>query len=313
MNHRLLTPITHADLDPELRRAFRHVSRDPILPETIASVRHLVQRFQRARVVEGVHVENLDAPSVRLYNPEHLEPTAALLWVHGGGLIVGLPEQDDTWCSDTALTLGILVVSVRYRLAPEHPYPAAIDDCFMVWNWLVHHSLDLGIDPDLMAIGGESAGGGLAAVLAHRVRDLGGPQPAGQLLVTPMLDDRTAASRELDAMAHPVWDNISNRTAWSAYLGGPRHGALLPRHAAAARREDLSRLPPAWLGVGSLDLFHREGLEYAARLEASGVECQLEDVTGAAHRFTALAPRATVTREFIASQRAFLRERLRIP
>jgi acetyl esterase/lipase len=163
-----------------------------------------------------------------------------------------------------------------------------------------------------VAVGGASAGGGLAACLAQRLRDEGGRQPAAQLLVYPMLDDRTASLRELDDAGHLVWHNRSNRAGWSAYLGGAPGAPEIPAYAAAARRDDLRGLPPAWIGVGDLDLFWDEGRAYAERLEAAEVPVELLEIPGAPHGFDVMAPDVPLAHTFVASQAAFLRQRLRV-
>lgn len=223
---------------------------------------------------------------------------------------MGTPSQDDPRCAAFVHDLDILVVSTYYRLAPEHRFPAALDDCRASWSWLRSNASRFGIDPSRIAIGGESAGGGLAASLAQRLRDEGGPQPAGQLLVYPMLDDRTAARRELDRPRHLIWNNTSNLTGWSCYLGRAPGAASVPDYSVPARRDDLRGLPPAWIGVGRLDLFLEENRDYARRLKQAGVQCQLNEVPGAVHGFATLLPDAPVSRAFAAAQRAFLRETL---
>lgn len=260
---------------------------------------------------------------VRLYRPRDGASGAALVWLHGGGLIMGAPRMDDARCVAFAREAGLLVVSVDYRLAPEHPFPAALDDAHAAWARLQTAAATWGADPARVAVGGASAGGGLAACLAQRLRDEAaaqppGPsvareaamQPAAQLLLYPMLDDRTAARRELDEAGHLVWHNRSNRTGWSAYLGGAPGAAEAPAYAAAARSEGLRGLPPAWIGVGDLDLFRDEGRAYAERLEAAGVEVTYHEVAGAPHGFDALAPTVPLSRAFAAHQHAFLRKRL---
>jgi acetyl esterase/lipase len=256
----------------------------------------------------GVHVtDHTDSGvPVRVYRPKSAASGGALLWLHGGGLIVGRPAMDDARCTAWARDLGLVVVSVDYRLAPEHPFPAALDDANGAWAWLQNVAAGLGVDPERVAVGGASAGGGLAACLTQRLRDAGGTSPAAQLLVYPMLDDRTAARRELDAAGHLVWHNRSNRAGWSAYLGGAPGMSDVPAYAVAARRTDLSGLPPAWIGVGALDLFLDEDRAYASRLEAAGVATELHEVPGAPHAFDGFAPEVPLARAFAASQAAFL-------
>lgn len=247
---------------------------------------------------------------VRVYRPQAGASGGALVWLHGGGLIVGRLAMDDGRCAAWARDLGLVVVSVDYRLAPEHPFPAALDDAHAAWTWVQGAADALGVDPTRVAVGGASAGGGLAACLAQRLRDAGGTQPAAQLLVYPMLDDRTAARRELDDAGYLVWTNRSNRAGWSAYVGGAPGVPEVPAFAAAARRADLGGLPPAWIGVGALDLFLDEDRAYAARLEAAGVATELCEVPGAPHGFDALAPDVPLARAFASRQAEFLRVRL---
>ena len=268
-------------------------------------------RLARPSVGPGVDVRDHVEAGVRLrlYRPCERASGAALLWLHGGGFILGTPRADDVRCGAWSRGLGLTVASVDYRLAPEHPFPAALDDAHAAWTWLQGAAEGLGVDRGRVVIGGGSAGGGLAACLAQRLRDEGGPQPAAQLLVYPMLDDRTAARRELDGAGHLVWHNRSNRAGWAAYLGLHAPGSLqLPAYAVAARRADLSGLPPAWIGVGDLDLFLDEDRAYAQRLEGSGVAVTLLEVAGAPHGFDVLALDAPLSRAFVAGQTAFLRE-----
>jgi acetyl esterase/lipase len=269
-------------------------------------------RWASSSAGPGVEVRDHAAPGVRVrvYRPLGRPSGAALLWLHGGGLIVGAPAMDDGRCGAWARELGLVVVSVDYRLAPEHPFPAALDDARAAWGWLQGSAGALGVEGTLVAVGGASAGGGLAASLAQRLRDEGGAPPAAQLLLYPMLDDRTAARHELDGAGHPVWHNRSNRAGWSAYLGRAPGAPDLPAYAAAARRGDLSGLPPAWIGVGDLDLFLDEDRAYAERLERAGVATELHLVAGAPHGFDALAPGVPLARSFAAAQVAFLRGRL---
>ena len=206
---------------------------------------------------------------MRLYRPEQGLSGAGLLWIHGGGMITGNAATNDRECAAFARELGIVVVSVEYRLAPKHPFPAALDDCHAAWQWMLSAAGELGIDPARIAISGQSAGGGLAASLALRIRDAGGLQPAAQALMCPMLDDRTGARRELDAIDHRVWNNRSNRAAWSWYLGLPPGSSEVPAHAAAARCANLRGLPPAWIGVGEVDLFLEEDRRYARAADRS--------------------------------------------
>ncbi|WOX15176.1 alpha/beta hydrolase [Streptomyces sp. N50] len=302
-------------VDPELRRA---VARMPRLPVRRTwgrrVVRALVVRHGPGDPVEGVDVRVLDeGPGLRVYTPAGGGSGAALLWVHGGGYVIGDVVQDNAFCALTARESDIVVVSANYRLAPEHPFPAALDDLSAAWRRVRESAGSLGVDPARVAVGGASAGAGLAACLAQRLYDAGGIPPVGQWLFSPMLDDRTAARRELDGVRHRVWHNAANRTGWAAYLGTGPGASLVPDHAVAARRADLGGLPPAWIGVGDIDLFADECRTYADRLRDAGVDCAFDLVPGAPHGFETWAPGTRIARALLERGRAWLRARVAGP
>ena len=250
------------------------------------------QPVESRTTAEGVRVLVYDAPGRE-------RPSGALLWIHGGGLVLGVPEQGHDVCTRFAEEAGVLVASVEYRLAPEHPFPAGLDDCLAALRWLHEQADALGIDPSRIAVGGDSAGGGLAAAVCQRALDDGGPAVAFQLLEYPMLDDRTVLRTDLDAHGVYLWTPASNRYAWTAYLGGePSLDGEPPAHAVPARREDLAGLPPAWVGVGDLDLFLDEDVAYARRLEAAGVPCELLVVPGMWHGADSIMPSAGTSKRF---------------
>src|SRR5699024_1907435 len=172
--------------------------------------------------------------------------SVAVRTVRADGLRFGDARQDEALCARTARELGIVIVSANYRFAPEHPFPAAHEDVHATWQWMLAHTAELRIAADRIAIGGESAGGGLAAGLVQRLHDEGGVQPCAQWLFAPMLDDRTAADASLDALDHWVWNNRANRVGWDAYLPGRSGTAQVPASAAPARRTDLTGLPPTY-------------------------------------------------------------------
>ncbi|MFT3965305.1 MAG: alpha/beta hydrolase [Sphingobium sp.] len=301
---------------PELRSATRRMTMLPMPFGSDWGRRFLRWMLGRIPVpgggVEGVRIDTPAGTPVplRIYDPGERGNGGALLWIHGGGYLIGAAKQDDLHCAATARELGILVVSVDYRLAPENPFPAPLDDCHQGWTWMQAQALVLGIDPLRIAIGGQSAGGGLAAGLVQRIHDEGGPQPAAQWLFCPMIDDRTAADRRLDGIGHRLWTNRNNRTGWSAYLGREPGLPDPPPHAVPARRLDLSGLPPAWIGVGDIDLFHEEGRAYALRLDEAGVDVDFVTVPGAPHGFEAWASDTVLARDYLARARAWLRARL---
>jgi acetyl esterase/lipase len=297
-------------VDPVLRPAMR---RTPALDLENPFVRALLAGFTRlapGKKVDGVQrrvVRDGDVP-VRVYMPAR--PTgSAMLWIHGGGLVIGSAKMDDRLCGETARQLGVTIVSVDYRLAPKHPFPAALDDGHAAWRWLNAHAAELGVDADRIAVGGQSAGGGLAACLVQRLYDEGAVV-AAQWLFCPMLDDRTAADRAHDATRHFVWNNRSNLVGWSSYLGAAPGAASVPAYAVAARRKDLTGLPPAWIYASDIELFHDEGVAYARRLEEAGVEVTLEVVPAAPHGFEAWAADTPLAQQLFANARAWLGAKL---
>jgi acetyl esterase/lipase len=203
-----------------------------------------------------------------------------------------------------------MVISVDYRLAPRHPFPAALEDSWAALKWASNQAEEIGIDPVRIAIGGSSAGGGLAAALVQLAHDRQEVSPIFQLLVYPMLDDRTVARSDLKYKQFIIWPQESNRFGWESYLGQPCGEDHMPVYAVPARREDLSGLPPAWIGVGSEDLFCDENVAYAHRPTECGVECEFVFVPGAFHGFDAFNPQISIVREFRKSQIAAMKKHL---
>jgi acetyl esterase/lipase len=300
-------------LHPELRRA-RFIPR--------ISVQHPLSRVL-GRVVKPrvpptppeLVVEDLTVPGLpgepevglRIYRPrDAVGETPGLFWIHGGGYVGGTLEQDEGLNQQFALQLGITVVALRYRVAPAHPWPAALHDADAGLLWTFRHAAERGIDARRIAVGGDSAGGGLAAALVLHAHDQGEVRPVFQLLVYPMLDDRTVVRTDHDTRDARIWTAKSNRYGWASYLGVEPGGDGVSPYAAAARRENLRGLPPAWIGVGTLDVFHDEDVAYAERLEAAGVPCRLVVVPGAFHGFDRLRGTA-VGREFWEDQLTALR------
>lgn len=267
----------------------------------------------------GVSVREISVPgphgapdvTLRVFIPDRLTaPVPAMLWIHGGGHILGNPEQDDVSNIAFARELGIVVAAVRYRLGAVEPAPASVEDAYAGLRGLVDRAGELHVDPSRIAIGGASAGGGIAAALALFAHDRGEIRPAFQLLVYPMLDDRTVVRTDHDTSRVRVWTAKSNRFGWASLLGQEPGSPGVSPYAAPARREDLSGLPPAWIGVGDLDLFHDEDVEFARRLTAAGVPCQLHVVPGAFHGFDALYSKTGVSVAFRNEQARALRSAL---
>lgn len=235
-------------------------------------------------------------PSVPVYvydPPSDAGPDRpAVLWIHGGGLVIGHPIAYHDICRRLARELGAVVVSPDYRLAPTDPFPAGLEDCYRTLRWLHSSASGLGVDSARIAVAGDSAGGGLTAAVCQVALDRGGPQIAFQAMKYPMLDDRSVLRTDHDGRGRFVWTARSNAYAWGAYLGHPVTEDEPRPYAAAARRSDLSGLPPAWIGVGDLDLFHDEDVDYAQRLRGAGVACDLLVVPGMYHGAEGIAATA---------------------
>jgi acetyl esterase/lipase len=289
---------------PDLRGVARWLPRAPVGPRTLGPIRKLTTLADR-RVSEGAVVEPVGPISVRVHRPAVGDgPWPALLWIHGGGYVIGSAAQDDALCRHLVQQLGMVVAAVDYRLAPEHPYPVPLHDCYDALAWLARRP---DVDPGRLTVGGASAGGGLAAALALLARERGEIALALQLLAYPMLDDRTAVRTDIDERRFRLWNNRANRFGWRAYTGRDPGSAGIDGLAAPARCEDLAGLPPAWIGVGTLDLFCEEDRAYADRLTAAGVRCDLDVVPGAFHGFDSVRPAAGVSRAFRAAQVSALR------
>lgn len=242
-------------------------------------------------------------PDVRivLYKPDDLAAGApVVLQIHGGGFLFGTAELGDPRNRAMARAVGCAVASVEYRLAPETVFPGGLDDCYAALVWLHGKAAELGLDPTRIAIRGESAGGGVAAGLAIMARDMGGPAICFQLLVYPMLDDRTVNAVENRFTGQLIWDRPSNRYAWESWLGMAPGTEHVPPLAAPARTADLAGLPPTCITTAALDLFVDEDLEYARRLVGAGVATEVYLAAGAFHGFDAMVPEAAVTKRFIA-------------
>jgi acetyl esterase/lipase len=297
---------------PELRKPMRMAT--PPFPLSSAFGRSVMRVLSKllapdVKKLRGVRLEVLDSgrPPLRIYHPHDRSSGGALLWMHGGGFALGNAALDDRFCVSAAQALGIVVVSVEYRLAPEHPFPAPLDDCYAASRWLQDNAPSLGIDPKRIAIGGQSAGGALAASLVQLVHDAGGNKAAAQWLFCPMLDDRTATRPDLNGVKHPVWSSRTNADAWKLFLPKEPGASDLPRYAVPARRDDLRGLPPAWVGGGDIDLLSAEGREYADRLRASGVDATFTSVRGAPHGFESWGFNTRLAQEFIGSAQQWLR------
>ncbi|MFD7705936.1 alpha/beta hydrolase [Streptomyces sp. NPDC059786] len=311
----------HVPFDPELRDVLDEFGPQP--PLTAADIPGLrsatdagkvtdeaLRAAGAVRIEEHVASGRRDRSEVRLLvcRPARgAAPHPVIYHVHGGGMIAGtrrhLLSDALTWLRE----LSAVIVSVEYRLAPEHPYPAALEDCRTGLEWTVDRAPEWHADPRRTVVVGASAGGGLAAGLALLARDRGGPRTAGQMLLSPMLDDRndSPSSRQLAGLG--MWDRASNAVAWHALLGAEAGGPDVSCYAAPARAGDLSGLPPAYLDTGSAETFRDETVAYAGALWRDGGRCELHVWPGGFHGSDQLVPQAELSRRAKAARLRWLR------
>jgi len=254
---------------------------------------------------ELVHISNRMIPRgdgdemlVKIYEPvkRNINQLPAMLWIHGGGFVMGHPDMDDILCERFVQTANCVVVSVDYRLAPEHPYPAAIEDCYTGLVWMTTEATSLGIDVKRVAIAGASGGGGLTAALALMARDKGGPSIIFQMPLYPMLDNRNETSSSYEVTEdHAIWSRTNNLAAWGMYLGKEKDTHELSPYAVPSRADNLAGLPPTYTCIGQLDLFRDETIDYVTRLAQAGVDVEFQLYPGSFHCFEVFVPDAEVS------------------
>jgi acetyl esterase/lipase len=279
--------VTIQELDPEIAGAVGDLDLSGLSAETIGLYR---QTFPSGGLSEAVMRSDHDVPGeplvpIRVHretSAEGLRPCVYSLL--GGGFVIGSYSMDDARFDQWCPALGIVGVSVEYRLAPEVHYPEPLEDCYRGLKWVYDHAVDLGVDANQIGVAGVSAGGGLAAGLTLLARDRGEVPVAFQLLDCPMLDDRQSTpSSQMAGLA--VWTKAANRFGWGAYLGDLHGSDDVPYTAAPARCTDLSGLPPSYVSVGTVDGFRDEDIDYAKRLNQAGVPCELHVYPGACHGY----------------------------
>ncbi|MCW2748745.1 MAG: alpha/beta hydrolase [Nocardioidaceae bacterium] len=289
-------------LDPEIATAVATMG-DIDLSDIPATRTAMSQTMPPSQSTPGVRSTDRVFPAsgaraefaARIHRPDtdsHGIP--ALLWVHGGGHVVGHAGQDDVTLQALVARTGCVAVAVEWRKSPENPYPDSLDDCYAALQWMASPDNDLGIDPHRIMVAGVSSGGGVAAGLALLARDRGGPTIHAQMLLYPMLDDRELTASSTSFVDQRVWNATSNRIGWDAYLTGIDR-AEVPVYAAPGRTIDLAGLPPTWIAAGELDPLVDESVDYAQRLMTAGVSTELHVYPGAVHGFDALIPDAAVS------------------
>ena len=306
-------------IHPELQQAAKKSPKFNFSRKNLWLISLLMSLRPSPKTREDILVEDISIPGqadrtkirLRIYKPKSSStPTPVLIWLHGGGYVMGKPEMDDLRCAQYVRELGIPIVSVDYRYAPKHPFPIGLEDSYSALKWVEAHSQQLGIDAKRIAIGGASAGGGLAAALIQLAYDRQEIKPIFQLLVYPMLDDRTVLRADIDDSNNFTWTQESNRFGWESYLGKKCGAEDVPAYSVPARREDLSGLPPAWIGVGTLDVFHNEDVAYAQKLKKCDVECDIHIAPDAFHGFDVFDPQLSIVQEFRKSQISGLKKYL---
>jgi acetyl esterase len=284
-------------VDPELAAVIPLI---PALPfSDLATTRATIAGFVDATPIDLTGVRRTDrvlgaGSGLRIFAPDPAPtvPVPGLLEIHGGGFAVGSAALDDATNATIVRALGIVVVSVDYRLAPEHPFPAGLDDCCTALRWTVDHAAELGIDPDRLGVLGESAGAGLAAATALRTRHEGGPRLRLAALLEPELDDRMDTPSMRSGASTVGWNSGQALLSWRYYLG--ERVDAPPRYAAPAREPDLDGFPPTYLTVNELDPLRDEGLDFARRLLETGVPTELHSWPGTFHGFRTLCATAAV-------------------
>ncbi|MCD9197914.1 alpha/beta hydrolase [Aeromicrobium wangtongii] len=237
-------------------------------------------------------------------------PVPVLYNIHGGGMVMGDRRTGLGVTLDFAAPAGLAVVSIEYRLAPEHPHPIPVEDCYAGLEWLVAHADQLGVDPDRIILYGSSAGGGLAAGVALMSRDRGGPRLLGQVLSCPMLDHRNDSSSSQQFARHGTWTRASNEMAWTALLGEGHRDVEASIYASPSRAADLGGLPPAFIDAGSAEVFRDEATAFASRIWAAGGSAELHIWAGGFHGFDADVPNAPISLDAVDARNAWIRRLL---
>ncbi|MFP3463884.1 alpha/beta hydrolase [Leifsonia sp. SIMBA_070] len=289
--------------DPEAARFVAVLTRDHRSSAIVETEGRVTFADSIITAVDGTEI------GVRIYTPNFSRGVkAGVVYFHGGAFVVGDLDYEHARCLRYAADAGCVVVSVDYRLAPEHKFPLGLEDCYSGLVWTYQNARDINVDPARIAVAGASAGGCLAAAVALLARDRGGPPIALQILLYPVLDDRMGTPSMLAFNDTPVWNNVSNAEMWKHYLALPEDASI---YAAPGRAEDLSDLPSAYILAVELDPLRDEALDYATRLLAAGVKVELHHVAGAYHGFDHDVPDAAISRRWMNDQSSYVRRFLR--
>lgn len=297
--------------DPELAEALSGLPAGPPLgADSLAEIRRAMADGNlscaeaigdRDLVWEDRQVPGTDVV-VTVVKPRDAEDAPGFYNIHGGGMVLDDRFADLPRMVTLVEEFGFVAVTVDYRLAPEHPHPVPIEDCYAGLTWMAEHADELGFDPGRLIVGGGSAGGGLSAGIALLARDRGGPALAGQLLLCPMIDSRNDSASTVEFAEHGVWGRAANEFGWRSLLNGQ-----ISPYAVPATATDLTGLPPAFIEVGAAEIFRDEDVEYARRLWQAGVPTELHVWAGAYHGFDRIAPDSEVARAALAARASWLR------
>ncbi|MDI3387805.1 alpha/beta hydrolase [Streptomyces sp. B-S-A8] len=319
--HQQLRPVPYdPQLEPGLAACRDLIERIPLRADTILANRAhfatIVPPVEEAigdNPVEFEHVTVAGPPGAPDVDLTVLRPRGVtrdapgIYGIHGGGMVLGNRFFGVAQLVEEVVKFGAVAATVDYRLAPEHPAPAAAEDCYAGLAWFAGNAVGLGIDPARILVSGASAGGGLSAAVALMARDRGGPPLAGQILDCPMLDDRneTVSSLQYDGIG--IWDRTTNATGWNALLGADRGTDAVSPYAAPSRAGDLSGLPPAYVSVGAAEVFRDEAVDYATRIWATGGQAELHVWSGGYHGFAGFSADADVSRAAVATRESWMR------
>lgn len=292
----------------------------PLSDATLPEFRAMMEGFARP-LLDGIPVERrlISGPRghkipVVIINARPGTNRPVILHIHGGGFVGGAPIYDAPVYQDIASKLDCVVVSVDYHLAPEVGWRTCVGDCYAALKWVHRNAKEIFVDRSRIVVMGESAGGCLATLVAIEARDRGEVPLALQVLIYPMLDDRTGTSRNMAPhIGNMIWTRESNRYAWRSYLGMKPGGRGVPAAAVPARAANLAGVAPAFIGIGTLDLFIDENLEYAQRLIAAGVPTELHVVPGAVHGFDEFSPESSLVQRFVTVKLDALRRAFGLP
>lgn len=305
----------------ELRDLFSVLPSMPITKETVQEMRkneaeagvYTDQRNEKAETIEKYIPGKKGDPDVRvlIHRPKNqTDVLPGLYYIHGGGFVLGNANMMTATCENYAVNMQCVVVSVDYRLAPEHPYPAGLEDCYAGLQWFVDNAAELKTNSDHIVVAGPSAGGGLVAALTLLARDRKGPKIAAQFPLYPMIDDRCESPSNIEITDNRVWNSISNRNAWDMYLSALEEDGEVPIYAAPARAEDYLNLPPTFTFIGDLDPFRDETITYVQKLRQQGVPVEFHLYPGCFHGFELLLPNASICKEANGTYEAALKRAL---